>query len=138
MEQGGQSLTKKAKIPRAVYAIAGLLFAAGADLAINLLGAALQQVTFADQFDTAATVFLVAISVVGTLAGYWLGRELEIPLPATPSSTTGAQPASTDPSGTLKITRLRALLSYAKLRGMGIQVKDILLIGSRLDIDTRN
>jgi hypothetical protein len=135
---GVPQMTGKAKTPRAVYAIVGLLLAAGADLAINLLGAAIQQVAFADQFDTAAIVFLVVISVVGTLAGYWLGKELELPLPATPPPTTGAQPAATGQPGTLKITRLRALLSYAKLRGMGIDLNDILLIGSRLDIDTRN
>jgi hypothetical protein len=38
----------------------------------------------------------------------------------------------------VEITRLKALLSYGKLRGQGIRLSDILLIGSRLDIDTRD
>jgi hypothetical protein len=34
------------------------------------------------------------------------------------------------------VTRLRALLSYGRLRGRGIRLEDILLVGSCLDIDT--
>jgi hypothetical protein len=35
------------------------------------------------------------------------------------------------------MTRLRALLSYGRLRGQGIALTDIMLWGSVLDIDTR-
>lgn len=36
---------------------------------------------------------------------------------------------------TVIITRLKALLSYGKLRGRGIRLKNIFLFGSRVDID---
>lgn len=134
----GSEMAEKNKTPRAVYAIAGLFLMAGVSLAINLLSAAVQQIAFAAGFGTAAIISLVVFSIVGTLGGYWLGKELELPLAAASPLPAGTQPAVVSQPRALKITRLRALLSYAKLRGMGIDLNDILLIGSRLDIDTRS
>jgi len=54
-----------------------------------------------------------------------------------PSSTMPSPTHSTSSTkqGTITVTRLKALLSYGKLRGKGIHLSDILLFGSRLDID---
>jgi hypothetical protein len=117
---------------RSVYAIAGLFIGADVDLLINLLAAALQQRAFADQFNRGLIWWLAGLAVLGLLAGYWLGGPARVP------ATDLRQPASGGTSQTVSITRLRALLSYARLRGMGIHLSDILLIGSRLDINTRD
>jgi TIR domain len=45
---------------------------------------------------------------------------------------------ATQPSpkyGSVVVTRFRALLSHGKFRGKGIHLKDITLVGSRMDID---
>jgi hypothetical protein len=118
---------------RSHYAIIGLVIGAAVDLLINLLAAALQQHAFADQFSQHSIWWLAGLAVVGLLLGYWLGAELQLPASTAPSTD---PPATTGKRKTTTITRLRALLSYAKLRGRGIHLSDILLIGSRLDIDT--
>lgn len=115
---------------RPLYAIIGLFVGAVVDLLINLVAAAIQQRTFADQFSTATLYWLVGLSVAGLLLGHWLGAglSLQMPTPSRPRAVNNSQP--------ITITRLRALLSYAKLRGKGIDLADILLIGSCLDIET--
>jgi hypothetical protein len=118
--------------PRSLYAIAGLLIGALVDLLINLLAAALQQQAFADQFSRQSIWWLVVCIVGGLLVGYWLSG----PVPVSPPDS--SQPVLAGSAQTVTITRLRALLSYVKLRGKGISLGDILSIGSRIDIDTRD
>ena len=98
---------------------------------MRALAAAVQQRAFADQFGASAIGWLVGLSVVGLLLGYWLGAEVPLPSSAVPRSRT-----TTGKPRPVTITLLKALLSYAKLRGRGIYLNDILLFGSRLDIET--
>lgn len=117
---------------RPLYALIGLLIGAGVDLLINLVAAAIQQRAFADQFSASAIWWLAGLSVAGLFLGHWLATLVSLPIPSTapPTAAGGAQ--------SVTITRLRALLSYAKLRGKGIAITDILLFGSRLDIETKD
>jgi hypothetical protein len=119
---------------RPIYALAGLLVGAAVDVLINLLAAALQQQTFGDRFSQGAIWWLAGLAALGLLAGYWLAGSVPVPI----SAPVPQQPASGGVVHTVSITRLRALLSYAKLRGRGINLGDILLVGSRIDIDTRD
>lgn len=116
--------------PKAIHAIVGLFVGAGVDLLINLLAAAIQQRAFADQFSTSSIGLLVILGVAGLLAGYWLGGQ--------PPATVVAELAPSGKPKTTTVTRLKALLSYAKLRGKGIHIADILMIGSRLDIESED
>ena len=75
--------------------------------------------------------------IVGLLLGLWLGAPVRLQ-PRENAATrriAGLTPAAA--AQPITMTRLRALLSYGKLRGQGIQLADIILIGSVLDIDTR-
>jgi hypothetical protein len=117
---------------RPLYAIAGLILGAAVDLLINLLAAALQQQAFADQFSRQSIGWLVGFIVGGLLVGYWLSGPSRVSPPAS------SQPALAGSAQTVTLTRLRALLSYVKLRGKGISLGDVLSIGSRIDIDTRD
>jgi len=116
------------------YALIGLFIAAGLDLVINLLAGALQQRAFGDQFTSQSIFWLACLAVAGLLIGYWLGGAVAVPASAAPAHAP-ASPATDKP---VEITRLKALFSYGKLRGQGIRLSDILLIGSRFDIDTRD
>lgn len=116
------------------YALIGLIVGAAVDLLINLLAGAIQQRAFGDQFSSQSVLWLAGLAVAGLLIGYWLGGAVAVPAAAAPAQTP-ASPAADKP---VEITRLKALLSYGKLRGQGIRLSDILLIGSRLDIDTRD
>ena len=116
-----------------LYAFAGLLVSALVGILINLLSAAIQQRAFADQFNTLAIWLLAGFTLIGTLIGAWLGGKVTVPITSLPSTTRSQ--ASTK-QGTVTITRLRAFLSYGKLRGKGIALSDIILIGSRLDIES--
>lgn len=128
--------TPPATQPRpAVYAIAGLLAGAGVNIAINLLSAAIQQKYFAGQFTDQALWGLAIFAGVGLLVGLWLSGPISVPA-STASPQVKPLPAGSPHQVT--ITRLKALLSYGKLRGRGVTLSDILLIGSKLDIDTRN
>jgi hypothetical protein len=74
--------------------------------------------------------------VVGLLIGYWLGGPFRVPPLATPPTT---QPGATSTDlDNVTITRLRALFSLAKLRGRGVILSDILLIGSCVNINTKD
>ena len=125
---------------RSLYAIAGLFVGAAVDILINLLAAGIQQRAFLTQFSDQALWILAGLAVLGLLVGFWLGAHIQVPA-ATPTQTASNQPASTQKvssqkQGTVTITRLRALLSYGKLKGQGIHLSDILLLGSRIDIET--
>lgn len=115
---------------RIFYALSGLLIGAAVNILINLLSAAIQQQAFANQFNRYSIWLLIIMSIIGLLIGYWLSAQ--VPIPTSPLSK---------PSNKLNVytvTRLNALFSYAKLRGKGIGLGEILLIGSKLDIDTRD
>ena len=120
---------------RAVYALVGAFVAVAIDLAVNLLAALLLARTPAEQLANLSVWWLVGVIGAGLLAGWWLGRKVVLH----PASR-AAVPADTQTRGTytegVRMTRLTALLAYGKLRGQGIDLQDILLIGSRLDIDT--
>jgi len=115
---------------RIFYALSGLLIGAIVNILINLLSAAIQQQAFTNQFNRQSIWLLISMSLVGLLTGYWLSAQVPI-LTAAPSKTFNK-------GNTQTITRLNALFSYAKLRGKGISLGEILLIGSKLDIDTRD
>ncbi|HEX9921436.1 MAG TPA: hypothetical protein VGD99_02125 [Anaerolineae bacterium] len=118
---------------RTGYAVGGLLLGLVANIAINLLSAAIQQRYFGDQFSDQSIWVLAAFALFGSLLGLWLSGPVPVPAAAAPAQT---QPSSHSASDWVSITRLRALLSYTKLRGHGIHLSDILLIASKLDIDT--
>jgi len=126
----GRKTTGAGKRP--VYAIAGLVVGAGVDLLVNLLAAAIQQRAFADQFSTSAVWWLAGLCGGGLLLGYWLGAQVSLSLPAVAHSRAESD-GETHP---IVLTRLRALLSYTKLRGWGISIVDVLLIGSCLNVET--
>ncbi|HEX9924992.1 MAG TPA: hypothetical protein VGD99_20215 [Anaerolineae bacterium] len=109
---------------------------AAVDLVINLLAAAIQEQSFGDRFNQLSPWWLGGLAVAGLLIGYWLGTKVELEVTGPTPAITQA-PTVTKPKQTVTITRLRALLSYAKLRGQGVHLSDIVLIGARLDIDSR-
>lgn len=115
---------------RPVFGLSGMVIGAAVDIVLNLIAAAIQQQTLADQFAQHAIPQLVALALVGLLVGYWMGGPVHVPATVPTQPTKGKLAA-------VSITRLRAMLSYGKLRGQGITLIDILLIGSKLDIDTR-
>jgi hypothetical protein len=117
---------------RGVYAFTGMLIMAIVDLVVNLLAAAIQQRAFVDQFNNCSISWLMGLAVVGLLLGHWLGADVKLPGESLPA----AQTSDSRDQKTITMTRLHALLSYARLRGKGIHLSDILLIGSRIDIDT--
>ncbi len=119
---------------RTLYAIVGAVLVIFVDLAVNLIAAAIQSRSFSEQFDSQSVYLLAVLIGAGLFLGWFFGGGVE--LPAQSQSTAPSQPVTSEPPRT--ITRLRALLSYAKLRGQGITLSDILLIGSKLDIDTRD
>lgn len=115
-----------------LYAFVGLLVSGFIGILINLLSAAVQQRAFADQFNGQSIWLLAGLTLVGTLIGAWLGGKVNVPSIAAPSAN---QPSSSSKHDTITVTRLRALLSYGRLRGKGIYLSDIILFGSRIDID---
>lgn len=123
---------------RTIYAISGAVVGALTDLLINLLAAALQQRAFHEQFSKQAMGWLIGLVVVGLFLGIYLGKPLEFEVTAQP---TQPQPAATKKNRSTKriqMTRLRALFSYHQLRGQGIELDDILSIGSVVIIDARD
>jgi hypothetical protein len=120
------------QMPRSVYAIIGLFVGAIVDLLINLLAAAIGKRAFDGQSSSSAVIWLAAAAVVGLLVGYWLGGPFQVP-PVAP-----AQAGAAVQSDGVMITRLRALFSYAELQGRGVSLSDILLIGSRIKINTKD
>jgi hypothetical protein len=124
---------------RLIYGLSGLLATTGTAIIINLLSAAVQQRAFANVFTVQTMWILAGIAVLGSLIGYWLGEKLKVPsetqvssVPTSPSTISAEKPAA----DTITMTRLRALLSFAKLKGKGIHLSDIILIGSRIDIES--
>ena len=122
---------------RITYGIIGALIGAATDVTIAILAVAVQQRTFGDQFTGRGLLLLIGLVIVGVVLGIWLGGEVRVrptALQAQPRKVQSKAKLATTP---VTITRLRALLSYGKLRGQGITLSDILLIGSPLDIDSR-
>jgi len=121
---------------RTTYAIIGALIGAATDVTIAILAVAVQQRTFGDQFTGRGLLLLIGLVIVGVLLGIWLGGEIRVP-PAPQVQQHKVRSKAKQVTVPVTMTRLRALLSYSKLRGQGIVLSDILLIGSTLDIDTR-
>jgi len=119
---------------RAFYTIVGAVLVIFVDLGVNLLAGAIQSRSFSEQFDLQSIWLLAVLIGAGLFLGWFFGGGVELPVAKQPAAP--GQPATTEPPRT--ITRLRALLSYTKLRGQGISLSNILLIGSKLDIDTRD
>ena len=120
---------------RGKYAFVGLLVAGAVDLIINLLAASIQDQAFSNQFTQQSICLLAGLAIVGILLGYWLGAEVSLPKVSSdenPPSTISNEPE------TVTVSRFHAFLSYIKLRGKGIHLKDIVVVGSRIDIDTKN
>jgi hypothetical protein len=115
---------------RPIYAISGLFVAAAVDIVINLLAAGIQQEAFAAQFSSQSLWILAGLAMFGLLLGYWLGAQLKLSAPGPTQHTPSEQPE------TVTISRFRALLSYGRLKGKGIHLSDIVLLGSRIDIET--
>ena len=118
---------------RFIYAIGGAIISAVGDIAINLLTTGIQQRAFPTQFSNLALGILAGITLLGAIVGSFLGGPVQVPA-STASQSTPAQTTKTQAPVT--VTRLRALFSYSKLKGKGIHLSDILLIGSKLDIDS--
>ena len=123
---------------RTLYALAGLFIGAAVSVLLNLLSAGIQQRALADQYSQGMLIWIAGLAVFGLLVGYWLGGPVTVP--ATPASQAAptTQPGLAVTPSTVTLTRLRALFSYANLRGRGIRLSDILIVGSRIDIDTRD
>lgn len=122
-------------MPRSLYAIAGLIVGVVVDILVNILAAGIQQQVFPNNMlSTQALWILAGLIVLGLVMGYWLGGKVTL---QSTSSSPQAHSQSTSPASpeSITITRFRALLSYSKLKGQGIHLSDILLIGSRLDIE---
>ncbi len=115
------------KPSRLLYSMIGASITVGSSVVVNLLSSAVQQrlpALFSDQ----TLWILVGLAMIGSLIGYWLSGSLQLPVASTPA--TGR--ISPD---VITITRFRALLSYSKLKGKGIHLSDILLVGARIDIE---
>jgi len=120
---------------RTIYAFVGMLIGALIDLAINLLAGVIQQRPFGVQLSSHGMGWLIGLIVTGLLLGVWLGAPVRVQPRA--NTATPTLPAHRHAGQPMTLTRLRALLSYGRLRGQGIALADILLIGSVLDIDAR-
>lgn len=121
-----------------LYAILGLVIGAFVSVLLNLIAAGIQQRAFTMQFSDQALWIMALLAFLGLLIGYWLGEKLKIPAsPSSQSAPSSSQLITTaNDTGITTVTRLKALLSYGKLKGKGIHLKDIVLIGSRIDIET--
>lgn len=117
---------------RPFYAVCGALVSGLVGVLISLLAAGIQQRTLANQFSELTLWILVGLSLLGLIIGAWLGEKLTLH-PSASHPTQAAQPESPD---TVTMTRLRAFLSYSKLKGKGIHLQDVMLFGSRIDIET--
>jgi hypothetical protein len=140
---------RKITVPRYVYTLAGVFTGLVVNIVANLLSAAIQQQVFSDKFNRLSTWWLVGCLVVGALIGWWLGEKIQLkPQPGAQTQTTTGSPTSQQPTfpqqtnqGTtdkVTMTRLNALLSYGELKGKGINLSDILIIGSVIKVDTRD
>lgn len=121
---------------RVVYGIVTAFVLVLVDLLVSLLAAAIQQQAFGDQFSSQSIFWLMGLIVIGVLAGYWLGGRVTVPAPVPTQPATPARSSPPHAADTVSITRLRALLSYGELKGRGVHLSDILLIGSVLKIDS--
>ena len=119
---------------RATYAFVGALLGAIINLVINLLAAAIQQRPLGAAVLQQNVGWLIGLIVVGLVLGLWLSACVQLqPNYSSTTPQTSPQHRVVQP---ITMTRLRALLSYGRLRGQGIALTDIMLCGSVLDIDT--
>lgn len=120
---------------RILYACVFGFIGAFVDLAINLLAGVIQQKSPSLLLGQHGIGLLIALIILGILLGVWFGTTVR--LQPCINSTPPAQPTHQEIAYPIALTRFRALLSYGRLRGQGIALADILLIGSVLDIDSR-
>lgn len=125
---------------RALYSVLGFILGVVVAILLNLLAAGIQQHAFPHGFSDQLLWELAGLALLGLLIGYWLGERLKLPVNSAPQlkspETSTPQLLYAERLETVTITRLRALLSYGKLKGKGIHLSDILLIGSRFDIES--
>jgi len=117
------------------YAMIGAFIGALTDLGINLLASFILQRTPAEQLERFSVGWLVALTLAGILLGVWLGGKITLPASAMEDGT--QKPKRRTSSGPVTVTRLHGLLAYTRVRGRGIQLSDVLSIGSVIDIDSR-
>ena len=108
---------------RPLYAFIGALLGAMVDLAVNLMAAAIQQRPLGDQVLRHGVGWLIGLIVGGLVLGLWLGARVQLQ-PNTSMTTPQASPQHhvVQP---ITMTRLRALLSYGRLRGQGTDFSDL-------------
>ena len=115
---------------RFLYALIGFVISIVVDILINILANGLQRQIFPEYLSAQTLWILAGLALGGLTIGYWLGHPIHVP-PISPSHKKGTRARSSltsSPQDTT-ITRLRALLSYSKLKGRGIHLSDILLLG---------
>lgn len=115
---------------RSIYSILGAIVGAVVSLLINLVAAGIQQHAFTQQLSIQTIWGLVGLTLVGLLIGYWLGKPLQIPASSPP------QASGPEKSDTVTITRLQALWSHNELKGKGIHIQGLFMLGSTNKIDT--
>lgn len=115
---------------RSIYTILGAIVGAVVDLLINLVAAGVQQHAFANQFTIQSIFGLVGLALIGLLVGLWLGKPLQVPV------SSFSQPNFTEKPETVTITRLKALWSHNELKGKGIHINGLFMLGSTNKIDT--
>jgi hypothetical protein len=120
---------------RPLYAFIGALLGAMIDLAVNLLAAAIQQRPLGDQVLRHGAGWLIGLILSGLVLGLWLGTRVQLQ-PNDSAATPQASPQH-HVNQSITMTRLRALLSYGRLRGQGIALTDIVLCGAIIDVDAR-
>jgi hypothetical protein len=115
---------------RPIYAILGLIIGAIVDLLLNLLASAIQLRVFPKDFSNFSIGWLIALSILGLLIGYWLGSNINIQIKTDPQRNSKKTEYVT-------MTRLKAFYSYITLRGKGIHLSDIFIVGSHISINSK-
>ena len=117
---------------RFIYAISGSAIMLVIGIIGNLIAAAIQKNTFANQFSIQTIWELIGLALVGLLIAYWLGKPLQALGPTSPQST------ESEKSDVVTVNRLQAFWSHNSLKGRGIHLRNLFQIGSVLDIDTKD
>jgi hypothetical protein len=114
------------------YAVVGLLVGAAVNVMLNLIASAIQQKAFSDQFSDQSVVVLVVLSLIGLIAGYWLGTAVDAP-----EVVLNSHEQIQDSTEGVQITRLAALWSIIHIKGKNTSIKDVISLGSNIKINTK-